>query len=734
MKKSVTHTSLFVFILIWPALCSASSIDHDTNELIANFSATQAEKNAGAAVISKKISMHIQSNDHYEIEHYVLIAILSDNAARDYNKISIGYNSYFHDIELLFAHSIDQQGNIAKVSKDAVQIKNNTGAQTYNDTRELTFALPRLTKGSFLEYKYRTRIKQPIIPGYWYRSLFLQEYQPTQSSFRVDPTRVSTISISTPVAHSFQYKLENSTAEFNEETRGSKRIYTWTAKNIDRIVYEKDLPSLHDKWAFLRVSSITNWSMIDDWATDIYQSKAVANNAINLKAIAVTEPHNTAKEKIRALFYYMLENIHYISADVRRGGFIPHSASETWKNQYGDCKDQATLFVSMLRSLGIPAYPALVGVYPQIDVSADIPSLSFSHMIVYIPNIDGGLWVDTSSDWGTFPGVTWELENRNALVLDGKGGKLLKIKRYTNKVNELTVSNKFNFKGNNLSSSMKIEIKGDSGDRYKHYAKTSPDIENEIRTIIKNMYSRAENIDVDIFDNATQDKPFKILAHLDFGDASQAIQDQFSYSGSIAAILNSFTSISEPPNPDDRINDVLIGYKFNLNYSIEYAAPEPDYKPTITNSIYSLNNPYFNYKHDIDDSSGAVRVSSHFQLNKEVISSNSYHDYYKKIDALTREGQWLVEFKKDNNYLKEKKLKQQIKENNNNTDSKLELANHRISIGNYDEAVNLVEEVIAIDRTNGKAHYLLGLIYGYKNEFERSQQHFTKAEEYGYVP
>lgn len=726
-------TYIFLLTLLLSTIATASTNEHNNNQIISNFSATETEKNAGAVVVSRNISMVIENADQHIIDYHILVAILSDKAARDYGKISIAYNSYFNEIELLSAHSIDKKGIKTAVSQDAIQLKNNTSSQTYNDSRELAFALPRLTNGSFLEYNYRIKVKTAPLPGYWDKTFYFNEYQLTGNAFRVDPVREASITISAAKNHQFEYKLENIQAKFKKETIDSKIRYSWTAKNLSEIVYENNMPSLKEKWAFLRASSIPNWSTIDNWATETYSPKIIADTSIKTAAISITKDKYTNTEKIRALFYYMLENIHYISADVRRGGLIPHTATETWTNKYGDCKDQATLFTSMLRSIGIEAYPALIGVYPRIDVSPEIPSLGFSHMIVYIPNVDGGLWVDTSSDWGTFPGIIWELENRHAFILDGKGGNLVKIERNKNKVNEFNFSNKFKFKGYNLSSNITIKIKGDSGDRYKQFTKTSPDAESEIKSIIKKMYTRAENIDVRIIDNATQDSPFKIIADLDFGDISDEAKEQFNYSGGIVGLLNLFTTISEPPDPDNRKNDVLIGPNFTLNYNIEYAAPKSSYKPSIINSSYSETTPFYTYTHQVKDSLDMVTAVSRFQLKQEVISAEDYPDYYEKINALANDGQWLVSFKNDINYEKEKKL-ERLAEENNDSDSKLKLAKHKISSGNYDEAMHIAEEIISHERNNGEAHYLLGLIHGYKNNFDKSQDHFNQAEKHGYVP
>lgn len=725
-------TWLFI-MLISLSLESLANDKYQIDKELHNFTPRTHENNAGAVILKNNMSMNIDNVDHYEINYHVVIAILSDKAARDYSRISLNYNSFFKDLELISARSISQDGVISNVSSDAVQIKTDSNPKMFNDSRHLAFALPRLSKGSFLEYRYRTRVKSPPIPGYWDQLFFLQEYIQTDTAFRVDPVRHSSVQITAPKAHQFKYQLKNVQAKFNKVSSGGNWIYSWHAKDLPGIEYETHLPSLQNRWAYLKASSISSWRDIDNWASNIYLSKAKANNEINLKAVSVTKKYHNDKDKVRALFYFMLKNVRYISADVLRGGLTPHKATETWNNRYGDCKDQATLFISMLDSIGIKAYPALVGVYPQIDVSHEIPSINFSHMIVYIPSIDGGIWIDTSGDWGTYPGIHWEIEKRHAFVINGNGGELLNVSTPKGKINKIDYYSRYQFKSNDLTNTVNISIYGDNGDRFKNFAKTSQAPENEIESILKELYTRAESVSIAIDDNASEDLPFKITAKVKFGDVSN-IEDQFSFASNISSILNAFTPLNQPPSPEGRINDVFFGTEFQLNYNIDYRAPELSYRPTILNNTYRSTNPHFSYEHKIEENKDYVKAKALFHLKNGVIDADNYKNFYSNIEKLEQEASWSIIYQKDKHYATQKKLESLVSNDSNDTDSVISLARHHISLGNYDKAESLIDDVIMSDKRNGEAHYLLGVIYGYKDQFEKSQQHFKKAESNGYIP
>ena len=80
-----------------------------------------------------------------------------------------------------------------------------------------------------------------------------------------------------------------------------------------------------------------------------------------------------------------------------KGAIVPRSSRETLARRYGDCKDQATLLVAMLRVAGIRAQVALLRTGRYADVAPALPGLGdFDHAIVYIPG-DRPMWIDPSA-------------------------------------------------------------------------------------------------------------------------------------------------------------------------------------------------------------------------------------------------------------------------------------------------------------------------------------------------
>ena len=90
--------------------------------------------------------------------------------------------------------------------------------------------------------------------------------------------------------------------------------------------------------------------------------------------------------KIDALYNYVSREIRYVAIEIGIGGYQPHPAPDVFKNKYGDCKDKATLLMTMLGHIGLRGYPALVGTREGAEADPKVPTLAtFDHFIVALP-------------------------------------------------------------------------------------------------------------------------------------------------------------------------------------------------------------------------------------------------------------------------------------------------------------------------------------------------------------
>lgn len=136
------------------------------------------------------------------------------------------------------------------------------------------------------------------------------------------------------------------------------------------------------------------------------------------------------REKVLALARYVRNTLTYQSIEFGRRARIMNEFSQIVRDKYGDCKDHSLLLYQLLRSIGIPAQLALVNTVGPIE--KDLPSFDqFDHMIVYVPQVDDGRFIDcTIENVSMASAVPYGLNEKSAFILEAETPRFVEIPPY----------------------------------------------------------------------------------------------------------------------------------------------------------------------------------------------------------------------------------------------------------------------------------------------------------------
>jgi len=118
-------------------------------------------------------------------------------------------------------------------------------------------------------------------------------------------------------------------------------------------------------------------------------------------------------------------SLRYVAVPLGVNSFRPHAAANVLQYQFGDCKDKANLFNTLLRSLNIEAHLVLVPRFSQAH--DDMPGLAFNHAISSVALGGETIWVDTTDDVCRFGMLPPGDSGRKVLVIDGKTSALTQL-------------------------------------------------------------------------------------------------------------------------------------------------------------------------------------------------------------------------------------------------------------------------------------------------------------------
>ncbi|MCC6552817.1 MAG: DUF3857 domain-containing protein [Polyangiaceae bacterium] len=343
----------------------------------------------------------------------VVFQPLTDEAAASARQYAFEYQADKQVVSLRAARVYRADGKVDEAIESGEGGVNNPAIAMYTSARTFYVSFPRLNAGDVVELRYRVEDVSPRneIADYFGEVEYIQGDEPIVSSEYV---------LITPKAksfHIFASDLPGLVRETKEE--GDLRIYRFAATNVPPIAPEPAMPPWAESLAYVHVSTFKTWDEVGAWYWGLAREQLDVDDEVRKKLREITKGLTDERGKVRAIYKYATET-RYVALEFGIEGIRPRRAAQTLARGWGDCKDKATLIVTMLREVGIPATIVLVRTRMRGDIRSEPASLApFDHAIAYVPSLD--LYLDgTAEHTGS---TELPVMDRGALALQINEGK-----------------------------------------------------------------------------------------------------------------------------------------------------------------------------------------------------------------------------------------------------------------------------------------------------------------------
>ena len=330
------------------------------------------------------------------------------------------YNAADEQLEVRSVRVLKSDGSIVIAGPDSVQDLSAPvaqGALMYTDARQKHVTVPGLSVGDVVEYDVFLNAR-PILQGHFWRIWFFQTRQITlDEQLDLDVPAARPLKVTSP---------ENIIPTISVD--GGRRHYHWATSNL-KTPPQADLlknftfdvnkllggnrPASPPRVMF---STFQSWTEVEDWYARLERDRRVPTPEIRAKADEITHALQTDDAKARALYYWVSQNIRYVSLSFGVGRYQPHAAADVLANRYGDCKDKTTLLEALLDAEGLHARPVLVNLLADIDPEMPNP-FQFNHAIAFLRVANRDLWLDSTIGVGPFGYLVPPLRDTQALLV-----------------------------------------------------------------------------------------------------------------------------------------------------------------------------------------------------------------------------------------------------------------------------------------------------------------------------
>jgi transglutaminase-like putative cysteine protease len=377
------------------------------------------------ATVDGKMVREYRADGTGECQDEMFTKVLTEKGRRESRELSFSFQLPYSTTEVVKLETLKPDGttvpvDVAANSKVAID-EGQMDANIYDpNSKVLQVNIPQLEVGDIVHVVSRQIINRSIMPA---------EYDEENEFEGTSYIRHLAYEVHAPAGLPLQRMVLRDeipgTVTSSSQTNGDAVVFHWEANNVPRMFDEPNMPPYEMVLQRVFVSTVPDWRDISKWYWNLSKPHLDMTTPEMTNTVAtLTADAQTDLDKVKALFYYVSKNIHYmgLTPETNRPGFEPHDVCVTFGKKYGVCRDKAGLLVEMLRLAGFNAYPVLINVGTRLDM--EVPQLDFNHAIACVELKPGEYTLMDPTDENTRDLLPAYDGNRSYLVCRPEGETL----------------------------------------------------------------------------------------------------------------------------------------------------------------------------------------------------------------------------------------------------------------------------------------------------------------------
>lgn len=504
----------------------------------------------------------------------------------------------------------------------------------YSDLIERKIVFPNLELGAKKTYSYQSEFLDPFL---LHRFSFVSDLPIKKSSFEIIADKG--IEIGYKIFNDFENRIV-----FSKKEHKGKNIYTWEMNEVLPLKYESNNPGylyIAPHIVFYiqsymagkeKVELLGNIDQLYKYYLNFVKDLN-KNEDAELKAITeqLVKGMTSDKEKIKAIFYWVKDNIKYVAFENGYEGFIPREASVVNQRRFGDCKDMSSIITDMARYANVPNVNLCwVGTrripYSYAEVST--PAVD-DHMIASV-EIDGEIiFLDATDSETPFGLPSSFIQGKEVLVRDGESYKIVKAPIVEAAKNSVSEKIKAKLTG------AKIEGKGQffmEGLARTNFLLNIGDASNKARfDIIKGLVQKGNNKfnlkDYQEYNISDRDLPYQVDFNFELDNYVVEVSDEMYVNLFLDKPLEKLTIEA------DRKSMYEFDFLFVQSLEIELEIPENMKVKTLPENA-SLNNDLVKYKVEYELKDRKIILNFEIETKKILLEKSDFELWNQTIKDL----------------------------------------------------------------------------------------------------
>lgn len=410
--------------------------------------------------------------------------------------------------------------------------------------------------------------------------------------------------------------------------------YTYVAENLTAV--KKEASSLARPYFLphlvITVRSYTigqkqynGFKTVEDlyaWYNFLYKKADNKPEEIKAQVSQLIKNKTSDEEKIKAIYYWVQDNIRYVAFEEGYAGFIPQTIQEVYKNKYGDCKGMANLVTEMLKLAGYDAHFAWIGTREIPYDHTQVQSMCVDNHAICVLYFNGKTYfVDGTEKYASFGKNAFRIQGKSVLVQNGDLCKIERVPAATMDENKIVTKATLQLKDDKIIGHVSLSFNGEGKNFFHNVYNNIP--ANKRKEFITRMVElsnpNAEATNIITSDIKNRDIPIVMEGDIEISNQVTVV-DNTCYTG-----IDFFPGAIAGYIPDEeRQTPIDMDAVFVLNDEVTLQLP-PTAKPTalpkplqLTFNSNSINTEYKSLNNN------TITLKKDLLINSPVINTTDF--------------------------------------------------------------------------------------------------------------
>lgn len=291
----------------------------------------------------------------------------------------------------------------------------------FDDSRVQYYPIRFTEKGSMA----RINVRKEYSDGRYLTRLFFAEPYPVKEKvleFKVPEW----LTVDFKTINFEGYKIER-----QENKKAGYINYVFTMKDIPatKSEYKSIGHAYTDPHIIIQIKSfeskgetLKGFDKTDDmyaWNNRLYEMAGNKKESLQAVLAKIIQGKTTDADKIKAIYYWVQDNIRYIAYEDGYSGYIPAAAQDVLAKKFGDCKGMANLLTELLTMAGYDAHFTWIGTR-SIPYQQSLPALCVNNHAITTLYFQGKeYFLDGTEKYAPFGENAYRIQGKEAMIAKG---------------------------------------------------------------------------------------------------------------------------------------------------------------------------------------------------------------------------------------------------------------------------------------------------------------------------